>query len=55
MTTLTITVSGNKPGEKVYFKLNIEKSNFLKVVEMEWETIEDVLEGERNGFYTISK
>jgi hypothetical protein len=55
MTTLTITVNGNKAGEKIFFILNILKSNFLNVVEMTFETKEDVLEGERNGKYTISK
>ena len=55
MTTLTITVNGNKSGEKTFFVLNILKSNFLNVVEMTWETVEDVLEGERNGQYTIQK
>ena len=55
MTTLTITVNGNKAGEQIFFILNILKSNFLNVAEMTWETVEDVLEGERNGKYTIQK
>lgn len=55
MTTLTITVNGTKSGEKVYFFLNIAKENFLKVVDMTWETVADVLEGEKNGHYTITK
>lgn len=55
MTTLTITVSGNKPGEIVFFILNILKSNFLNVVEMTFESVEDVLKGEIEGHYTINK
>ena len=55
MTTLTITVNGKKQGEQIFFILNIEKSNFFKVVEMDFNTVEDVLEGEKKGEYTISK
>jgi hypothetical protein len=55
MTTLTITVNGNKAGEQIFFILNILKSNFLNVIEMNWENVEDVLKGEKEGHYTISK
>jgi len=55
MTNLTITVNGKNQGEKVFFILNIAKTNFLKVVDMNWATIEDVLNGEKNGYYTIAK
>ena len=55
MKNLTITIDGNKPGELVYFSLNIAKQNFLKVINMTFENIEDVLKGEKNGYYTISK
>ena len=55
MTTLTITVNGKKPGEKIYFKLDMPKVNFFKVVEMEFTSIEDILKGEKEGFYTIIK
>ena len=55
MTTITITVNGTKAGEKIYFILNLLKSNFLKVIEMDFETIQDVLEGEKKGLYSISK
>jgi len=53
MTHLTITIDGNKAGELIFFKLNIEKNNFLNVVDMTFETIEDVLMGEKEGHYTI--
>ena len=49
MTTLTITVNGNKAGEQIFFILNILKSNFLNVIEMTWENVEDVLKGEKEG------
>ena len=55
MTTLTITIAGKKAGEQIFFILNVAKSNFLKVVEMEWETVEDVLRGETEGHYTIKR
>lgn len=55
MTTLTITVNGNKAGEQIFFILNVAKSNFLNVIDMTWETVEDVLKGEKEGHYTISK
>ena len=55
MTTLTITVSGNKAVEKIFFILNVSKSNFLNVVDMTWNTVEDVLKGEREGHYTIAR
>ena len=55
MINLTITVDGNKAGEVIFFILNIAKSNFLNVVNMSWETVEDVLKGEKEGHYTISK
>ena len=55
MTTLTITINGKKPGEKIFFILNVAKSNFLNVVEMTWETVEDVLKGEKEGHYTIER
>jgi len=53
MTNLTITIDGNKAGEVIFFKLNIEKNNFLNVVDMTFKTIEDVLMGEKEGHYTI--
>ena len=55
MTNLTITVNGTKAGELIYFKLSVAKSNFLKVVDMTWETVEDVLRGEVEGHYSIVK
>ena len=55
MTTLTITVSGEKAGEQIFFILNIPKSNFLKVVDMTWNNVDDVLKGESEGYYSISK
>jgi preprotein translocase subunit SecB len=55
MITLTITVNGKKSGEKVFFILNVAKANFLNVIDMTWETVEDVLAGEAKGQYTIAK
>lgn len=55
MTTLTITVNGKKAGEQIFFTLNVAKSNFLNVVEMTFNTIDDVLMGEQQGHYTISR
>ena len=55
MTTLTITVNGNKKGNQIFFILNVAKTNFLSVVDMDFETVEDVLAGEKEGKYTISK
>jgi len=55
MRTLTVTVNGNKAGEVIFFILNVAKDNFLNVVEMTWNTVEDVLRGEAEGHYTISK
>lgn len=55
MRNLTITVNGNKSGEQIFFILNVSKSNFLSVVDMTWETVEDVLRGEKEGYYTIAK
>jgi hypothetical protein len=55
MITLTITVNGKKSGEKVFFILNVAKANFLNVIDMTWETVEDVLAGEAKGQYTITK
>jgi hypothetical protein len=55
MTKLTITINGNKPGEVIFFILNLAKSNFLNVVDMTFETVEDVLKGEKEGLYKISK
>ncbi len=55
MTNLTITVNGKKSGEQIYFKLNMTKASFFEVVEMEFNSVEDVLKGEREGIYTISK
>jgi len=55
MINLTITIDGNKAGELIYFKLNVEKTNFLKVVEMKWHSIQDVLKGEKEGHYIIQK
>ena len=54
MTQLTITVNGTKAGEQMFFKLNVPKDNFIKVVEMEFNSVSDVLEGEQNGLYSIS-
>ena len=53
MTTLTITVNGNKAGELIYFVLNVPKSNFLNVVQMTWDSVEDVLAGQKQGHYAI--
>ncbi len=55
MTTLTITVNGSKSGEVIFFILKIARENFIRVVDMTWENTEDVLQGEREGHYTISK
>ena len=55
MTNLTITINGNKAGELIYFKLNVEKTNFLNVVDMTFNSIEDVLLGEKEGHYIIQK
>jgi len=55
MTTLTITVSGKKSGELIYFFLNVSHSNFLKVVDMGFNNVSDVLKGEEQGLYTISR
>lgn len=55
MTTLTITVDGNKTGEVIYFRLSIAKSNFLKVVDTVFNSVQDVLDGESSGEYTIIK
>ncbi len=55
MTNLTITIDGNKSGELIYFKLNVEKTNFLNVVDMTFNSIEDVLKGEKEGHYIIQK
>ena len=53
MTTITITVNGNKKGEQIYFILNLKKENFFKVVEMEFSNVQDVIEGQKTGLYTI--
>ena len=53
MKTLTVTVNGNKAGKQIFFILNVSKSNFLNVVDMTFETVEDVLRGEKEGHYTI--
>lgn len=55
MTTLTITVNGKQQGEIIFFTLNVLKSNFLNVVEMTWDTVQDVIRGEEEGHYTIQK
>ena len=55
MTTITITVNGNKPGQKIFFILNVPKANFFNVVDMTFETIEDVLKAESEGHFQISK
>ena len=55
MTNLTITVSGQKAGEQVFFILNVEKSNFFNVMNMTFNSVQDVLEGEKRGLYTVSK
>ena len=54
MKNLTITVNG-KSGEIIYFYLQMTVSNFLKVIDMTFETVEDVLQGEKQGIYTIQK
>ena len=54
MMNLTITIPTNKPGHVEFFILNVLKSNFLKVVDMDFSTKESLLEGEKNGMYTIS-
>ncbi len=53
MQNLTITINGNKAGEVTFFKLQIAKSNFINVINMTWETVQDVIEGEKQGHYTI--
>ena len=53
MKTLTITIPTKKPGHVEFFILNILKSNFLKVVDMDFSTKENLLDGEKKGFYTI--
>jgi hypothetical protein len=55
MIDLTITVPGEKAGEMIYFALKIERANFMKVVDMEWSSVEDVLKGEKEGHYIIQK
>ena len=54
-TTMTITVNGNKAGQIIYFPIEIEKSNFLNVVEMEFNSVDDVLNAEKNGEFSIVK
>jgi hypothetical protein len=53
MTTLTITVNGKKAGQLIYFTLKLAKSNFLKVVDMTFNSVEDVLQGEKDGVYEL--
>ena len=55
MTQLTITVAGNKAGEQIFFILDVEKSNFLNVVDMTFNSVKDVLNGEKNGNFKIRK
>ena len=55
MTSITITINGKKAGQKVFFKLILTAANFMKVVEMTFNTLEDILNGEKQGLYTIEK
>ena len=52
-TTMTITVNGKKSGEIIYFKIEMDKSRFFQVVEMGFNSIQDILNGEKNGIYKI--
>ena len=52
-TVITIVVSGKKSGELIYFKLEMDKSNFFQVIEMDFESVEDVLQAEKNGMFKI--
>ena len=55
MTTLTITVNGNKAGEQVFFKAQFESANFFTVVDMvsEFSTVEDVKAAEATGVFQL--
>jgi cystathionine beta-lyase family protein involved in aluminum resistance len=55
MTSITITINGKKAGQKVFFKLILTAANFMKVVGMTFNTLEDILNGEKQGLYTIEQ
>ncbi len=50
-----ITVNGPKRGELIYFTINLPKVNFFTVMDMVFNSVEDVLNGEKNGLYTVEK
>ena len=54
MTNLTITIPTGA-GELTYFKLQVEKNNFLKLVDKveEFKTIEDVINAEKQNLFKI--
>jgi hypothetical protein len=47
MKTLTILLPTGKPGKQAYFFLNIKSENFLKVIELEFKTIDNLLKLEK--------
>jgi len=54
MTSLTITIPTGT-GKQTFFKLQVEKNNFLKLVDKveEFKTIEDVLKAEKENLFKI--
>jgi hypothetical protein len=52
MIDLTLTVPG-KPGEILYLYTRVEKANFLSVVDMEFATIDEVYQAEKDGLLHI--
>jgi|TARA_R100000664_G_C2630546_1_gene60324 hypothetical protein len=54
MTNLTITIPTGA-GKVAYFKLQVEKNNFLKLVDKveEFKTIEDLLKAEKENLFKI--
>lgn len=51
---LTITVP-KESGELVYFTLIVHKYDYLKVTDMTFDSVEDVIQGEEDGHYTINR
>jgi len=54
MTSITITVPV-KAGQQAYFQLIFPKEKFMQIVEMTFATVQDVINGEKQGLYTIQK
>ena len=54
MTNLTITIPTGA-GKVAYFKLQVKKNNFLKLVDKveEFKTIEDLLKAEKENLFKI--